>query len=82
MTGMVSDTTPQARAVLTGLYRKAGPEARLRMALRMSEDFRAITESGIRSRHPGATEAEVRRELARICLGPALAERVLARRPT
>jgi hypothetical protein len=45
----------------------------------MSEDYRAIAESGIRSRNPGATEAEVRRELARMYLGAALADRVLHR---
>jgi hypothetical protein len=81
MTEMLSDTRPEARAVLTSLYRGAGREACLRIALRMSEDFRGIAESGIRSRRPGASAAEVRRELARICLGSALAERVLARRP-
>ncbi len=73
---MITDTSPGARAVLTGLYRKAGPERCLRMALQMSEDYRAIAASGIRFRRPDATEAEVRRELARMYLGRELADRV------
>lgn len=74
--GMISDTTPAARAVLTELYRKAGPGRRAMMALRMSDEGRAIALSGIRFRRPGATEAQVRRELATILLGAELATRV------
>lgn len=43
----------------------------------MSEDYRAVAESGIRSRRPEATEAEVQRELATLYLGRELANRVL-----
>ena len=46
------------------------------MALRMSDEGRAIALSGIRFRRPGATEAQVRRELATILLGAELATRV------
>ena len=73
---MPSDTTPAARAVLTGLYRKAGQERCLRMALQMSDEGRGIALSGIRFHHPGATEEQVRRELARVLLGAELATRV------
>lgn len=73
---MITDTNPRARAVLTGLYQKAGPERCLRMALQMSEDYRATAASGIRFRRPDATEAEVQRELARMYLGSELADRV------
>jgi hypothetical protein len=72
---MISDTTPAARAVLTALYRKAGQEKCAMMALQMSADYRAITLSGIRARRPDATEAQVRRELARLVLGAELADR-------
>ena len=71
---MLTDTTPDARAVLTDLYRRAGPVRCLAMALQMSEDYRAIAASGIRFHRPGATEAEVREELARIYLGRDLAD--------
>lgn len=71
-----SDTTPAAQAVLTRLYRAAGPAECLRMALRMSDECRRVSESGIRSRMPGASDDEVRRELARLYLGDELSDRV------
>ena len=73
---MVSDTTPAARAVQTRLYRAAGGEKRLLMALRMSEDIRRIAEAGVRFHNPSATDAEVRMELARMYLGKELFQRV------
>lgn len=73
----VGDTAPAARAVLTRLYREAGPEARLKMALQMSEDVRRIAEAGARSRMPGASPEEIRRAVARLYLGEELALRVL-----
>ena len=77
---IVTDTSPAARAVLTGLYQKAGPEKCLRMALQMSDECRSIAASGIRFRHPDATEAEVRHELARLYLGANLADRLFEAR--
>lgn len=72
----VTDTAPAARAVLTRLHREAGPEKRLLMALRMSDDCRRVSESGVRSRMPSASDDEVRWELARLYLGDELADRV------
>jgi hypothetical protein len=40
----------------------------------MSDEIRAVTEAGIRHRHPEWTDDEVQAELARIVLGPALAK--------
>lgn len=80
-TMIVTDTTPAARALLTGLYQKVGPVKCLRIALQMSEDYRAVAASGIRSRRPEATEAEVQRELAALYLGRELADRVLGPEP-
>ena len=54
LTVMVSDTTPAARAVQTRLYRAAGGEKRLLMALRMSEDVRRIAEADRLHHHPKA----------------------------
>jgi len=36
---------------------------RVELAVRMSEDARAITAAGIRARHPGWSDVRVRREL-------------------
>lgn len=82
MTTMIlTDTSPAARAVLTGLYQRAGPVKCLRLVLQVSADYRAVAASGIRSRRPEATEAEVQRELATLYLGRELADRVLGRAP-
>ena len=71
-----TDTTPAAQAVLTRLYRAAGREKCLHMALQMSDECRRVSESGIRARLPNATDEEVRWELAKMYLGEELAERV------
>lgn len=71
------DTSEEAWAVQMGLLRGAGPEARLRMALQMSDDVREITRCGIRSRHPKWSEDDVDAELVRIVHGKALAKRLL-----
>ncbi len=73
---IVSDTTPAAQAVLTRLYRAAGPEKCLRMALRMSDECRRVSESGVRARMPSASDDDVRAEVARLYLGDELADRV------
>ncbi len=75
-----TDTTPAARKVLTGLYRAAGPEKCLQMALQMSEECRRISIAGIRARIPEATEEQVRWEVARLYLGEDLARRVFEAR--
>jgi len=60
------------------LRRLDGPK-RLEMALRMSDDSRAVALAGIRHRHPDWTDEEVHRELLRRLLGRALATVVLDR---
>ena len=45
------------------------PEQRVAAAVEMSDEIRAVTEAGIRSRHPAYTDDEVRAELAMIVLG-------------
>lgn len=52
------DTTANALSVQRSALRGLGPEGRLRAALEMSDAVRSIRLSGIRSRHPGASERE------------------------
>jgi len=52
------------------------------MAAEMSDEIRAVTEAGIRHRHPAYTDHEVRAELAAIVLGREEATRRRARRAT
>jgi hypothetical protein len=56
------------------------PEQRLAAAAEMSDEIRAVTEAGIRHRHPTYTDDEVRAALAGILLGPRDAMRQHARR--
>lgn len=52
------DTTTTAWKAQRSAFGKLGPEGRLRAALEMSDAMRRIRLSGIRSRHPEATERE------------------------
>jgi hypothetical protein len=70
-----ADTTPEAWEVYLAALRRIGPEGRLRMAMELSDNARAITEAGIRQSHPDWGERRVRLELIRIVLGPRLFER-------
>jgi len=45
------------------------PEQRVAVAAEMSDEIRAVTEAGIRHRHPAYTDDEVRAALAAIVLG-------------
>lgn len=56
------------------------PEERVALAAEMSDEIRSISEAGIRHRHPGWTDDDVRAELAAIVLGRALGSRARAGR--
>lgn len=66
------DTTPRASEQQVRRLRSMGPEERLRRSLEMSDDLREIAEAGIRARHPGYAEQEVREELEVLVLGSGL----------
>jgi hypothetical protein len=51
------------------------------MAFEMGDTARALTEAGIRLRHPDKTDAQVHDELLTVLLGGELAERVRDARP-
>ena len=73
---LAADTTLAARSIqLKALRRLDGP-TRLEMACRMSDDARAVSEAGIRHRHPEWSDREVQRALLELLLGPELAKRV------
>jgi hypothetical protein len=56
------------------------PEQRVAVAAEMSDEIRAVTEAGIRHRHPGYSDDEARAALAAILLGTGDATRRRARR--
>jgi hypothetical protein len=55
----VTDTTPQAAALLLRLYQEAGPSRRAQIAVDLSDAVRETTLAGIRRRNPELTEREV-----------------------
>lgn len=76
------DTSPDAwRAHLEALRRMTGPE-RVVKALELSDAARAITEAGIRHRHPEWTDQQVNEALMELVIGQALARAVRRSRLT
>ena len=69
------DTTLESQAVQLDVLRRLGPSGRAQLAGRLSADARQLTRDGIRSRHPGYTDAEVEIALRRILYGDDLFSR-------
>jgi hypothetical protein len=76
-----ADTSPEAHALQIEIYRRMGPEKRLALALRLSDEARAITRSGIRARHPEYSEEQVDQALRRLLLGDDLFQRAYRGQP-
>lgn len=70
----ITDTTPDAEALLTERLRTMTPEQKLRLTLEMSRTVRELALAGVRSRHPAATEREVFLRLAVVLHGTELAQ--------
>ena len=66
------DTSLEAHRQQLAAYRRMGPEQRLLLALRMSDDGRSVAAAGIKSRHPAYGDDEVRDALRRLLLGDTL----------
>lgn len=75
MPALLSDTDPHAEAVLMELLRQAPGWRKLKMVGELNEAMRTMALAGLRQRHPRAGEAELRRRLADLLLGPDLALR-------
>jgi hypothetical protein len=69
------DTTSDAGAVQTEIYRRMSPARRCAIAVQMSAAARAITLAGIRSRHPEYDEHQARLALFRLLVGDELFRR-------
>lgn len=79
---LARDTSAEARRVQVDALRRLEGSERLALACRMSDDARAVSEAGIRHRHPEYSEVEVHHALLTLLLGPDLAGRVLDSRRT
>ena len=73
---VLRDTTPTADARYYELLRELPPATRLAQAAALSRNVRELAEAGIRHKHPGASDAEVRVRLTVRLYGRAVAERL------
>lgn len=72
---MNRDTTPEAEAVLLGLWRAAPGWRKWELMEQLNRAARELALAGLRRRHPAAGPEELRRRLADLLLGPELAAR-------
>jgi len=73
---MTLDTHPNAERVQIDLMRSTPVWRKMDLLAQLNQTARLFAVSGLRRRHPGATEQEIRRRLADLILGAELAERV------
>ena len=73
---LFDDTRPEARAVLIDLLRQAPPWKKLRMVCQLNARMKHLALTGLRQRHPAASEEEIQRRLADLLLGEKVAEMV------
>ena len=75
------DTSPQADARYHELLRRMPPEKRLEAAMRLSHAVRELALAGIRARHPGADDQELRVRLTVRLYGRDCARRLFGHVP-
>jgi len=76
MTTLSTDTHPKAEQVQIELLRRAPAWRKIQMVAQLNETIKTLALSGLRQRHPVASEGELRRLLADLILGETLAMRV------
>lgn len=72
----LSDTSLEIEKLRIELIRQMPPWKRLYLAGQMIQTVRLLNLSGLRRRYPEASEAELKRRLADLWLGPEMATRV------
>jgi len=70
---LAEDTDPAAEQMLLQLLREATPARKMRMVLEANQTARALALAGLKERHTGDSSARLKRRLADLWLGPALA---------
>lgn len=73
MTALFSDTCPEAEAVLIRLLCQAPPWRKLEMVDQLNQSVKLLALTGLRQRFPQDDEILLRRRLADLLLGEALA---------
>lgn len=72
----MNDTDGDAHRVHIDLMRRAPGWRKLQLSDQLHLSLRMLALAGLRARHPRASPEELRRRLADMLLGPALAEKV------
>lgn len=70
------DTTPEAHAAQNEAYRRMSGQERTAVVFRLNQFARETAAAGIRSRHPGYSEEQVRFALFRLLLGDQVTRQV------
>ncbi|MHB9023659.1 MAG: hypothetical protein ACYC7E_05710 [Armatimonadota bacterium] len=76
MSTLSLDTSPEAEAVLLAMMRQTPPWRKMELLDALNATAREFALAGLRRRYPAAGEAELRRRLADLLLGPELALKV------
>jgi hypothetical protein len=76
MSVLSSDTHPKIEALQIQLWRQASPTRKMQMVAQLNASARLLALTGLRSRFPQASEAELRFKLAVLLLGDDLAHKV------
>lgn len=76
MSALFSDTNPKMEALQIELWRQASPTRKMHMLAQLNASARLLALTGLRSRFPGASEADLHRKLADLLLGEELAHKV------
>jgi len=76
MSILFSDTTPEAEEKLIELLRAAPSWRKFEMMSQLNARMKMLLMAGLKQRHPHAEEAELKRRMADLLLGPELAQTV------
>jgi hypothetical protein len=78
---MRRDTAPAVAARYDAMIRALPGARKLEIAAQLTQGTRALAEAGLRDRHPGASDEEVRCRLAALLYGRGVAERLFGSVP-
>jgi hypothetical protein len=73
---MRRDTAPAVAARYDAMIGALSGARKLEIAAQLTQGTRALAEAGLRDRHPGASDEEVRCRLAALLYGRGVAERL------
>jgi hypothetical protein len=75
MSALFPDTHPKMEALQIELWRQATPTRKMDMLAQLNASARQLALMGLRAQYPQASDAELRRRLAGLLLGEALAQK-------